>query len=49
LEGFSTTISNFYNDKICCALALKEKNVELANLDDDGGGILAIKKKMKSN
>jgi hypothetical protein len=42
LEAFSTTISSFYNDKICWALASKEKVDELANLDDNGDSILTI-------
>ncbi len=42
LQAFSTTISKFYDDKICWALASKEKVDELANLDDNGGCILTI-------
>jgi len=43
LEAFSTILSSFYNDKICWALASKEKINELANLDDnDGDNILTI-------
>ncbi len=37
LQAFSTTISKFYDDKICWALASKEKVDELVNLDDNGG------------
>jgi hypothetical protein len=39
---FSTTISLFYNDKICWALASKEKVDELAALDN-GGAIVTIR------
>ena len=40
---FSTILSRFYDDKICWALASKEKVDELANLDDkDGDNILTI-------
>jgi len=43
LEAFSTILSRFYDDKICWALASKEKVDELANLDDkDGDNILTI-------
>ncbi len=42
LEAFSTTISSFYDDKICWALASKEKVDELANLDDNSDSILTI-------
>ncbi len=42
LQAFSTTILKFYDNKICWALASKEKVDELANLDDNGGGILTI-------
>jgi hypothetical protein len=41
LEAFSTTISHFYVDKICWALASKEKVDELAMLND-GGAIVTI-------
>jgi hypothetical protein len=36
LEAFSTTISCFYNEKICWALASKEKIDEMAALNDGG-------------
>ncbi len=39
---FSTALSSFYDDKICWALASKEKVDELANLDDNGVNILTI-------
>ena len=42
LQVFSTIISKFYDIKICLALASKEEVDELANLDDNGGGILTI-------
>ena len=42
LEAFSTILSSFYDDKICWALASKEKVDELVNLDDDGDSILTI-------
>ena len=35
-------LSNFYDGKIRCALASKEKVNELANLDDNGNNILTI-------
>jgi hypothetical protein len=41
LEAFSTTISQFYDDKICWALASKKKVDELA-LRNDGGAIVTI-------
>jgi hypothetical protein len=43
LEAFSTTISRVYDDKICWALASKEKVDELAALDD-GSAIVTIGK-----
>ncbi len=43
MEAFSTILSRFYNDKICWALASKEKVDDLANLDDkDGDNILTF-------
>jgi hypothetical protein len=36
LEAFSTTISKFYGNKSCWALASKEKVDELAMLEDSG-------------
>jgi hypothetical protein len=45
LEAFSTTISCFYDDKVCWALASKEKVDELATLDDNGGAIVTIGEK----
>jgi hypothetical protein len=43
LKAFSTILSSFYDDKICWALASKEKVDELANLDDNNGdNILTI-------
>jgi hypothetical protein len=44
LNAFSTTISCFYDNKICQALTSKEKVDELAALDDDGA-IVTIRKK----
>ena len=43
LEAFYTTISRFYDDKICWALASKEKVDDLAKLDDNGGAIVTIR------
>jgi hypothetical protein len=40
LEAFSTTISRFYDDKICWALASKETVDEIATLD--GGGAIVM-------
>jgi hypothetical protein len=42
LEAFSTTISQFYDNKIWWALASKEKVDELAMLND-GGAIVTIR------
>ncbi len=42
LQAFSTTISKFYDDKICWALASKKKVYESADLDDNGAVILTI-------
>jgi hypothetical protein len=35
-----------YDDKVCWALASKEKVDELAVLDDNGGAIFSIRKKL---
>ncbi len=43
LKAFSTTISRFYDNKICWALSSKEKVDELAMLSDNGGAIVTIK------
>ncbi len=43
MEAFSTRISKFYNDKICWALASKEKLKELSDLNEDGNGVLKIR------
>ncbi len=43
MEAFLTRISKFYNDKFCWALASKEKLKELADLNEDGDGVLKIR------